>query len=135
MKKLNKKQIEQVRIINIHNSPSPDFFHGNRKKVGELTIDVYREIYEKMLKRYNSKERIKINEIKTKSYTKIALECYNMSKGSFGTNYYKKMVEGNTGIYYAHPIHLHDDRNRTRIFEKNEKTLKIMQIFNSIFEK
>ena len=48
------------------------------------------------------------------------------------TGYFKKMIEGNTGIYYASPVHLHSDYNKTRVFDKSELTLKIMEVFNKL---
>ena len=54
------------------------------------------------------------------------------AKQAQGTNYFKTLIEGNTGIYFAHPYHQHSDYNKTRLFDKTPATLRLMAIFNRI---
>lgn len=51
---LTKQQIKQIKSITAHTSTS---FHGNRKNVGHLTVDVIREIVAKKKARLNNKNK------------------------------------------------------------------------------
>jgi hypothetical protein len=46
-------------------------------------------------------------------------------------NVSQKLIVGNNNIYYTAPAYGHQDYNKSRIFTKNEKTLKLMDIFNN----
>lgn len=63
----------------------------------------------------------------------ITNECIMLSKKAHGTPYFKVMILGNTGIYYASPIYQHKDYNKTRLFDITDETLKLMMYFNSKF--
>jgi len=128
MKNLSLKQIEQVKKIKWWDSTA---FHGNKKRVGDLFISDFREIVTKKRLR----ESAKYFDISKKSNFLLIRELINESKKYKGTSYYKILIEGNTGIYYASPSFLHKDYNKTRVFEKNEKTLKLMKLFNSVIKK
>ena len=69
----------------------------------------------------------------TKKQIELTKSCILWSKETIGTNYHKIMIEGNTGIYYCSPIYLHQDYNKSRLFDKNKATLKLMDLFNSQF--
>lgn len=140
MKNLSKKQIEQVKTLTPHTSTR---FHGNQKKVGELLVSDLKEVVAKKWNRfagncvtkngkiiysYEFKQEKKSNIQKLRDLIKWSLECK-------GSNYFKILIEGNTGIYYAHPDYQHSDYNKSRIFDKNEETLKLMHLFNSIVKK
>ena len=127
MKKLTVKQIQQVKSLNAWSRTN---FHGNTKKIGELAIDDLKKIVSKKIKR----ELSKIYTGK-KSEIQIVRSLINQSLKSKGTNYFKIMIEGNTGIYLASPVYLHSDYNKCRLFDKNEKTLKLMHLFNKIVNK
>lgn len=127
MKKLTVKQIQQVKSLNAWTRTN---FHGNTKKIGELAINDLKAIVSKKIKR----ELSKIYTGK-KSEIQIVRSLINQSLKSKGTNYFKIMIEGNTGIYLASPVYLHSDYNKCRLFDKNEKTLKLMQLFNNIVNK
>lgn len=64
------------------------------------------------------------------SNKQITDECIEWSKKTINTNYFKTMILGNTGIYYASPIYKHSDYNKTRLFDINEDNLKLMDFFN-----
>lgn len=133
MKNLTSTQINQIKQINVWTNTK---FHGNRKIEGELPIYLIKEIVAKKYKRNLSKPihytvDYSINETKiqkVKRLLKWSLECK-------GTGYFKTLIEGNTGIYYANPFYAHRDYNKSRVFDKNAYTLKLMQIFNSIVNK
>lgn len=127
MKTLTKEQIEQVKKLN---SWSRTNFHGNTKKVGSLSVNLLKEIVSKKIKR----EVAKFDTSK-KSQIQIVRSLINQSLKTKGTNYFKIMIEGSTGIYLASPVYLHSDYNKCRLFDKNEKTLKLMDLFNSIVNK
>jgi hypothetical protein len=117
-------QINQIKQITCW---TPIKFHGNTKKVGTLDVELFKNIVQKKLKR----EYLKANNPKESDAQKvIRLAKYNLSVK--GSNYFKIMIEGNTGIYLAHPIHSHSDYNKCRLFDKNEKTLKLMELYNKI---
>lgn len=130
MKNLTKKQIEQVKNIKAWNSTR---FHGNRKFVGELTVEQFKEIIAKKSAREYSKI---INSTKSvKSNVQLVRELINRSQDNIDTNYFKTMIEGGTGIYYAHPAYAHSDYNKSRLFDKTPETMKLMELFNSYFSR
>jgi len=127
MKNLTKKQIEQVKAIKVWDSTK---FHGNLKKVGSLLVTDFKTIIQKKV----SREVTKIDTLKKSNVQKVR-ELINWSLECANTNYFKVLIEGNTGIYYASPYYRHRDYNKSRIFSKTTETLKLMQIFNSIVNK
>lgn len=127
MKNLSKKAIAQVREIKAWNSTR---FHGNRKTIGELTIEQFKEIVAKK----SAREYSKIDFAK-KTPAQLVRELINRSQESIHTNYFKTMIEGSTGIYYAHPYYGHSDYNKSRLFDKTPETMKLMYLFNSYFSR
>lgn len=127
MKNLTKKQIEQVKNIKAWNSTR---FHGNRKFVGDLTVEQFKEIIAKK----SAREYSKIDFAK-KTPAQLVRELINRSQDSINTNYFKTMIEGGTGIYYAHPAYAHSDYNKSRLFDKTPETMKLMELFNSYFSR
>lgn len=100
-------------------------FHGNRKKVGLLTIANYISIVNKKTTRYK-----KYNLFVKKTNVQLVRECLIENLGRKNTPYFKIMIEGNTGIYLCSPNYLHQDYNKIRLFEKTEGTLKLMNLYN-----
>lgn len=127
MKKFSAKQIEQVKTIKAFTSTR---FHGNAKKVGALSVTDIKIIVKKKVSRELSKiQQPKESSIQTlKRLIKWSLQCK-------GTSYFKTLIEGNTSIYYASATYGHSDYNKSRVFEKNDQTLKLMELFNSIVNK
>lgn len=140
MKNLSAKQIEQVKSLTTFTSTK---FHGNTKKVGSLSVSDFKAIvakkYNRSLGNYVCKngkvvfsfqfnEAPKSNAQRVRELIKWSLECKN-------TNYFKVMIEGNSGIYYAHPEYRHSDYNKSRLFDKTPETLRLMQLFNAIVNK
>jgi hypothetical protein len=64
---------------------------------------------------------------------KIVDECIELSKKSYGTNYFKVLIYGNTGVYYASPIFKHQDYNKSRLFDIDEDSENAIKYFNSKF--
>jgi hypothetical protein len=64
---------------------------------------------------------------------KIVDECIKLSRKTYGTTYFKVLIYGNTGVYYASPIYLHQDYNKTRLFDINEDSENAIKYFNSKF--
>lgn len=129
MKNLSSKQIEQVKQL--QTCTSVNHFHGNTKKVGSLLLSDIKDIVAKKIKRNILKNASASN----KTDVQITKECVNWSIECKGSSYFKTMIEGNTGIYYASAEFGHKDYNKSRLFDKNEKTIKLMHIFNSIVNK
>ena len=127
MKNLSAKQIEQVKSIKPWTSTK---FHGNTKKVGSLPVDVLKAIVDKKVAR----EVAKVSTYKKSNLEKLR-GLINWSLKSKDTNYFKVLIEGNSGIYYAHPAYGHSDYNKSRIFDKTPETLKLMELFNKIVNK
>ncbi len=127
MKNLSAKQIAQVKEIKTWTSTK---FHGNTKKVGSLLVTDLKAIVAKKV----SRELAKIDTSKKSNVQKVR-ELLQWSIQTKGTGYFKVLIEGNTGIYYASPVYGHSDYNKSRVFEKNAETLKLMQLFNSIINK
>lgn len=134
MKNLTAKQIEQVKKITTETNTS---FHGNTKKVGCLSVEDIKEIVSKKAKR----DRLHCRGIYSactpvvKSQVQIVKNLINWSLKCKGTSYFKILIEGNTSIYYTSATYKHSDYNKSRIFNKNEKTLKLMRLFNAIVNK
>ena len=127
MKNLTTNQIAQVKEIKTWNSTK---FHGNTKKVGSLLVADFKAIVAKKV----SREVAKIDTSKKSNLQKVR-ELIKWSLETKGTSYFKVLIEGNTGIYYASAVYGHSDYNKSRLFEKNAETLKLMQLFNSIVNK
>lgn len=127
MKNLSPKQIAQVKEIKTWTSTK---FHGNTKKVGSILVTDLKVIVAKKV----SRELAKIDNSKKSNVQKVR-ELLQWSIQTKGTGYFKVLIEGNTSIYYASPVYGHSDYNKSRVFEKNAETLKLMQLFNSIINK
>lgn len=129
MKKLTQKQIAQIKELKPFTICN---FHGNRKKLGYLTViqvkDIVRKKRERELMRHNLKSQ-------PLGPAQLTFKLFKESPIYKGTNYHKIMIEGNTGIYLAHPGYKHSDYNKTRLFDKNEKTLKLMHLYNKLVSK
>lgn len=125
---MTQSQIKTIKGIKPWQSSN---FHGNRKTIGGIPISMYREILEKR----RDRELSKISSIGKESHMERVRKLLHLSMERIGTPYFKVMIEGNSGIYYASPTYMHDDYNKCRLFDKTEKTLKIMQVFNSILAK
>jgi hypothetical protein len=128
MKTKTQKIIQEIKAIQAWDRIE---FHGNRKKVGTIEVKEYIQIVLKKRQRSinKSSEQLYYSPAqRVRELIKWSLECTN-------TNYFKIMIEGHTGIYYAHPTYLHSDYNKTRLFDKNESTLKLMNLFNLIINK
>ena len=131
MKKFTQQQIEQVKTINSLYASNKQ--HGNRKYHSWFDLllveDVKRIIEKKSLRKLLN------YPARPKSEVSILRELITRSESSINTNYFKVLIEGETGIYFAHPVHQHSDYNKSRVFEKNEKTLRLMDMFNSYFSR
>lgn len=128
MKNLTPAQIAQVRHIKYYFITS---FHGNTKKVGTLPIGVYKEIVRIKLMRKYTYQTNAVN-FRAMTDTQKVRHLLRLERET-GSMYYKKiLIEGDTGIYYASPVFGHKDYNKMRVFDKNEKTLKLMRVFNAL---
>ena len=125
--KFSPKQIEQIKKITAWTSTR---YHGNTKVIGSLPLSLIKSIVAKKVHR----ELLKCDS-SAKGEATITRELINNSTKSISTNYHKIMIEGNTGIYLAHPSYQHSDYNKSRLFNKTEKTLKLMDLFNKIISK
>ncbi len=126
MKGFTPSQIQQAKNICSWENTK---FHGNKKKVGHLTPSQFALIVEKKKARQACKRQ---QEIRTPE--RIARNLVKASKENEGTPYFKTMIEGSTGIYLASPEHGHKDYNKTRLFDKTERTIKIMNTYNNVFK-
>lgn len=122
MKNLTKKQVQEVKALTRWSNTN---FHGNTKKVGSLLLSDYLTIIGKKRKRAF---------VKSGKETDVELikRLIQLNKQYIGTSYVKIIIEGNTGLYLASPSYKHSDYNKTRLFDKSEKTLKLMRIYNAI---
>jgi len=127
MKNLTQSQINQVANLE---SWSQTKFHGNTKKVGELSVVDIKSIVGKK----HSRKCAKINNARLSNLQLVRM-LLNQSLKCKGTNYCKIMIEGNTHIYYASADYGHSDYNKSCLFVKNEQTIKLMNLFNSIINK
>lgn len=127
MKTLTQKQIAEIKEIKPWTSTR---FHGNTKRVGALAVNQLKEIVSKKKER----ELLKL-DCEQKTNVQKLRSLINHSLEVKGTNYFKILIEGNTGIYYASPVYQHSDYNKSRLFDKSPKNLKLMELFNKIVNK
>jgi len=127
MKNLTSKQIETIKGLQPWTNTR---FHGNRKQLSGVQVSEIKTIIEKKVKR-------QLNKCSSESQTPIqlTLNIIKSAQSSKGTNYFKIMIEGNTGIYLAHPEYKHQDYNKSRLFDKTPQNLKLMDLFNKIVSK
>jgi hypothetical protein len=122
MKGLTQKQIEQVKQVTAWTSTK---VHGNTKRIGVLPVTTVRLVAEKKI----SRQVLKMKRTK-ETPVQLTRRLIAQYKGN-NSSYAKVMIEGNTGIYLASPAYGHSDYNKSRLFDKNEKTLRLMEIFNN----
>jgi hypothetical protein len=127
MKSLTTQQIEQVKSLRAFSTTR---FHGNKKVVGLLPIDLYVKV---VIKKYDRAVLRQDNRKETP--TQIVKRLYLQHNLYKGTPYAKILIEGNTGIYLASPSYGHNDYNKCRVFDKNEQTIKLMHLYNSLINK
>ena len=135
MKTNNKKAIEQIKAINQENLVIHAFkaaiLHGNRKKVEHLSVENYKAI----VKKKKDREKRKFSSSKEESILKKFNSLLKFSKDNEGTAYQKILIEGNKNIYYASPAYGHADYNKSIFWEKNEKTVKLIGLFERLLTK
>jgi hypothetical protein len=128
MKNLTKTQILNINKLHAWDSTN---FHGNRKTYKGFPVELAKKIITKRYIREISRFKVESKQ----SNLVLAKDIIKRAIDTKGTNYFKILIEGNTGIYLASPEYLHSDYNKSRLFDKNEKTLKIMEIVNKIIAK
>jgi hypothetical protein len=122
-KAMTRKQIKTIQSLTWMTSTN---FRSNRKQYNGVPVEIVKEIVQKKTRRALAKEGIQQTRFqKVKRLIAQSLDAK-------GTNYFKVMIEGNTGIYYAHPEFGHADYNKSRVFDKTPETLVIMRAFNAI---
>lgn len=126
---MNTATINQIKgIYNWSNTN----FHGNRKYVGNLTVAEYKAIVSKK----NERELLRVtNSTPAESNVQKVRRLLSQSLKAINGNYLKVLIEGKTGIYYAHPVHGHSDYNKSRVFDKTPETIRLMNLFNSIIDR
>lgn len=130
MKNLNVTQIKEVKEIKTFTNVNR--FHGNQKRLqknGLLIEDIKTIVLTKRNREISQQWSVRLTDVQ------MLRELIKDSLDSIGTPYFKTLIEGNTGIYYASDVYGHSDYNKTRVFSKNEKTLKLMSLFNSIINR
>ena len=100
MAKLSNTQIQQIKLLTPWTSTK---FHGNRKLFNYLPVDFVKEIVAKKALRQLHKL-----DISNKSYASKVKDLINQSKSAKDTPYFKVLIEGNSGIYYASPKYGHN---------------------------
>lgn len=124
MKNANQKQIEQIKKITAFDNTS---FHGNTRKIGSLSITEYKDIVSKRYTRLQMK-----NAHNAETNVQLIKNLISWSRECMGTSYFKTIIEGNTGYYYASPLYGHLDYNKTRLFDITEETTKLVNIFKKL---
>jgi hypothetical protein len=135
MKTENKKAIEQIKSINESNLLS-HFFKARAlpsflEHVDHLSVEEYKEIiFKKRLR-----ESRKFDKTKEESILKKFHYLMKISKNNANTSYQKILIEGENYIYYASPVYGLEDYHRSIFCEKNEKTIKLIGIFERLLSK
>jgi hypothetical protein len=135
MKTNNKKAIEQIKAINDSNllwhffkaRALPSFLDH----VDHLSVEEYKAI---ILKK-RLREKIKFEKTKEESILKKFNYLLKISENNANTSYQKVLVEGEKNIYYASPFYGLEDYHRSIFWEKNEKTLKLIPLFERLLTK
>lgn len=126
-------EVETIKSLTTSTFISND---GRRRKHKNICIKLAREIVMKKRQRAGLelskgvKSWALCPKIKELQKYKKVKKLLKDSKENINTPYFKTLIVGNTGIYYASPVYGHSDYNKTRVFDKTEKTLKIASIFN-----
>jgi hypothetical protein len=128
MEKITKKQIEVIKNIE-RPQCEKRYFHGNTKKINDIPVNDWVQIIEKKIEREKRKNHFPKPSILQKF--KMLLE---ISKKNKNTNYYKTLIEGHKNIYFASPISKNEDYNKSIFCEKNEKTIKLIELFNKMVQ-
>ena len=71
---------------------------------------------------------------KESTITRIKREMSEQIKWGY-SSYSKILIEGNTNIYWASPVYLHSDYNKSRAMENTPKNRKIMELVNKMLAK
>ena len=127
MKNFTQTQIDAIKQLEYY---TPIKFHGNRKQYNGIPVEMVKKVVETKQNRMYARHSGTMP-----SLFQTVRELVRQSRESKGTPYFKTLIEGNTGIYYASPSYGHRDYNKTRICDKNDTTLKIMSLFNSLIQK
>lgn len=123
---MTKKQIDAIKAIKNWTNTE---FHGNRKRFNGLPVPLIKEIVLKKQLRGIAANNYSINK-----FTRVR-NLLEQSKQTTGTTYFKILIPGINGIYYASPIYGHKDYNKTRVLPNTPKNERIMYLFNSILNK
>lgn len=59
----------------------------------------------------------------------MLVDLATLSHKNKGTSYYKTIIKGKTGWYYASPTYGHEDYNKTRLFDINPENDKLVENF------
>lgn len=129
-----KAQITKKEAINIVFNESPVIFlrFDKRKKQVKQVLSVFsieelKAIEQKRMERYGNKE--------VKAYQPIRdLQC-DINLFNRVDNYCKVLIEGNTRIYWAHPLYRHQDYNKSVFGLNTPANRKRMQLINAILDK
>lgn len=123
---MTKKQIDAIKEIKNWTNTE---FHGNRKNFNGLPVPLIKEIVLKKQLREIAANNYSINK-----FTRVR-NLLEQSKQTTGTAYFKILIPGVNGIYYAPPIYGHKDYNKTRVLPNTPQNERIMYLFNSIINK
>lgn len=80
---------------------------------------------------------IKINKfyrLNESTISRIRREMNEQIKWGY-SSYSKILIEGNTNIYWASPVYLHSDYNKSRAMENTPENRKIMELVNKMLAK
>jgi hypothetical protein len=126
--KLSQKQIETIKAIQPWQNAT---FHGNKRTVNGIPVTLFRAIIEKKRKR----QMIASHSSSHERTTEKVLRLLSNSIRTKGTGYHKILIQGNTNIYYASPVHLHSDYNKSIVMPITPANIRLMNLFNSLVNK
>jgi len=131
-KNLTKK--EALSIVFKSNSPVICLKFDRRKKIVKEVLDLFtiselKEIETKRLKRY------RIHHDASGHYMSITDIKHDLTLYRRSDNYRKILIEGNKHIYWAHPVYLHKDYNKSIFAENTPANRKRMRLINSLLSK
>lgn len=139
MKKITKKSIELAVRSNDATSLFA-MFEGDRKKVHAAVSGLS---FQKLAKRaydlaYGKQHKFTYRpekQIYSKQVCAILFAKKQVNGCSIKSNYAKVLIEGNSNIYWAHPIYGHSDYNKSRALENTEANRLLAAKINAYLRK
>lgn len=123
-------------ICGVDANNSIDVIAFTEKYVGSLLLSkIIRIVRNRDIKTYSYVTEInKFYRLNESTISRIRREMNEQIKWGY-SSYSKILIEGNINIYWASPVYLHSDYNKSRAMENTPKNRKVMELVNKMLAK